>query len=138
MQANFLSNILEAARNSLNIKSSSRVFHPLCIDFVELYDTHYLLANHLTNLISFVENASVREDLDTIIRNLHQNKRQLLEIIENLSGRTIEVYITSEKDNIWNISRKYNIGVKDLCELNPVKNVMKLEEGTVILVPLPQ
>jgi len=56
--------------------------------------------------------------------------------LTSINGFRTEIYIVKQGDTLWNISRRYGLTVKELCEKNNIKETDILRIGTKLFVPI--
>ncbi len=111
-------------------------FDPICEEFIALYHTHYIMIQNLAKLSVMSEGTDFEKELKSILINLGSNNQEIINIIGRITSRKIEVYTVEKKDTLHNIAKKFNADLRELYELNGLKNIFSLNETQTLLVPI--
>ncbi|MCX8128568.1 MAG: LysM peptidoglycan-binding domain-containing protein [Clostridia bacterium] len=132
----YICSILDTVKRNLEKNNSQRHFSQLSQDFYELFSSHYVLINSLDLQKKALKETHLITALENIRCSLEGNLKLIIEILEQLTDRTFIIYVTADSDTLWKTARRFNCSIEEICELNSIKNVFKLEENKVLLIPV--
>lgn len=130
------SSILDIIKRNLEINNSNKHFSMLSHEFYELFNSHHRLVENLKMLEKSLTETNLNSTLENIKNSLEVNLKHIMEILSQLTNRSFFIYITTNDDTLWKISKKFNSNIEEICELNNIKNVFKIEESKVLLIPI--
>jgi hypothetical protein len=136
MDKNYVSSILEIIKRNLDANNSQKHFSLLSHEFYELFNNHYNLVKNVDVLEKSFTRSGLATELDNLRSSLEGNLRYIIEILGQLTNRKFVIYVTTEGDTLWKLAKRFNSNIDEICELNNIKSVFRLEEEKVLLIPV--
>lgn len=134
MDKNDSSNFCEALKKYFENKNSQNIFNPLVPELAEIFHLHYTLVESINKVEIKDENMKI--NIENMKINIEENIRIIINIIEILAHRKIILSTTIDNLSIYKVSKSYNSDLREIYELNNLKNIFPDQQKTTILIPL--
>lgn len=135
MHENPVSHLRGLVAEKLSARTSDKAFGKLPAGLADLYINHYELLSSIENIRQSTLKTELLSIFDIMAEKLSGNTAALLSLINDLTGRDMQLHPTAESDTLWKLSKSYKSDIQEICEINNLGNVLRPYEKKYLLIP---